>query len=73
MYAWDFERNKIAVLDPLDMNSEENILAEKHKRSVELMHHAMCECMKMFFPQALSNEGKWETEYVTVVGGNCRR
>jgi hypothetical protein len=73
IYAWDFQRNRILVLDPLDMNIEKKELDEKHKSSITLMNNAMCECRNMFFPEQTNGEEEWETEYVSIMGGSCDR
>jgi len=63
----------IVVLDPLNMNLERNVLAEKHRRSLTLMHSEMCECSKMFFGERIDLEDNWKTEFVSMVGASCER
>lgn len=71
VYAWDFETNRVVVIDPLNMKDGQVLLENKHGKTVALMHQAICDCMQMFFPDALNNISNWETEFVNSLGGHC--
>ncbi|RCV20726.1 hypothetical protein SETIT_4G080200v2 [Setaria italica] len=41
LYVWDFERERVIVLDPMDMPFGEHHMAKKHKLGVKIMHAAI--------------------------------
>nr|TKW20323.1 hypothetical protein SEVIR_4G079200v2 [Setaria viridis] len=41
LYVWDFERERVMVLDPMDMPFGEHHMAKKHKLGVKIMHAAI--------------------------------
>lgn len=66
MYVWDFGRNKIIVLDPMDMPLGEEYMATKHRHSVSIMRAAMQEAKQRYFPNTPANMETWGIEYLTV-------
>ncbi|CAN6332735.1 unnamed protein product [Urochloa humidicola] len=70
LYVWDFERQKIIVLDPMDMPLGEHHMADKHKVTVKIMHAAMQESKERYFPDACGTMESWEVEYLVVPGAH---
>lgn len=73
LYVWDFEREKVVVIDPKYRDNEKSDLEGKHKNSLILINKAMKECTESFFHHNYTEVESWQTEYLGVSGAAADR
>jgi hypothetical protein len=73
LYVWDFDKKKIKVLDPKEIQLGREDLNKKHKTTCNMMDSAIKECWEFFFKVNRNNDEIWETEYIRINGGEVER
>jgi hypothetical protein len=60
LYAWNFERRTITVIDPVKMVQGSDVVMRKHIEVVDKLHNAMILCKQQIFMFPTVHMMDWE-------------
>lgn len=73
LYAWNFDRKTITVIDPVKMVEGRDVVMTKHKEVVHKLQKAMIVCKQQLFTLPIVHKKDWEEEFMVIEGAHVDR